>query len=104
MSAFREMHERFAGENAQVLGVSTDDLETQKKFAESLKLPFPLLADHDGVAARAYGVLGVAGMKYAQRFTFVIDGGGRVVQVIEGKEAIDPSGALAACPLHKKAN
>ena len=100
MSAFRELNERFAGEHAQVLGVSTDDLETQKRFAESLKLPFPLLSDAQATAARAYGVLGLAGL--ASRVTFVIDGDGRVLKVIEGKDAIDAAGTLAACPLRKK--
>ena len=35
MSAFRDTHSEFAGADAQVLGVSMDDLETQKKFQES---------------------------------------------------------------------
>ena len=48
MSAFRDIASRFADKNAQVLGVSMDDLSTQKKFADSLKLPFPLLADPSG--------------------------------------------------------
>ena len=71
-----------------------DDLETQKKFAEGLKLPFPLLADPDGKVARAYGV---AGDGYARRVTFVISGGGKVLRVMEGPEALDPAGAAAAC-------
>ena len=44
MSAFRDRHPEFADVDAQVLGISMDTLEEQKKFAESLKLPFPLLA------------------------------------------------------------
>lgn len=71
-----------------------DDVETQKRFAESLKLPFPLLADPDGTVARAYGV---AGGGYAKRVTFVIGKDGSVVKVLEGKDALDPTGALAAC-------
>jgi peroxiredoxin Q/BCP len=94
MSAFRDRYREFADAGAQVLGVSMDTLETQKKFAESLNTPFPLLADPEGVAARAYGV---AGEGFAQRVTFVIGKDGKVVQVIEGREAIDPAGALAAC-------
>jgi peroxiredoxin Q/BCP len=94
MSAFRDIHAEFAGQGAQVLGVSMDDLETQTKFAESLKLPFPLLADPEGKAARAYGVLGDG---YANRVTFVIGKDGRVKQVFEGREAMDPAGALSAC-------
>lgn len=78
-----------------MLGVSTDDLATQKRFAESLKLPFPLLADADGAVAKAYGVHGATGL--AQRVTFVIARDGRVAKVIEGKEALDPAPALAAC-------
>ena len=94
MSAFRDQYPAFAGADAQVLGVSMDNLETQTKFAESLKLPFPLLADPEGVAARAYGV---ANEGYASRVTFVIGKDGRVVKVVEGKDAIDPTPALGAC-------
>jgi len=101
MSGFRDMVERFADKNAQVLGVSMDDLDTQKRFAQSLKLPFPLLADPKGEVVRAYGVEGPGGA-YAQRVTFVIDGNGKVSKVLEGKDALDPAPALDACPLHKK--
>ena len=58
------------------------------KFAESLNLPFPLLADPEGVAAKAYGVANPAG--YANRVTFVIEKDGKISKVIEGKDAIDP--------------
>src|SRR5262249_48627820 len=58
MSAFRDRHPEFSGDGVQVLGISADDLETQTKFAESLKVPFPLIADPEGVAVNAYGVGG----------------------------------------------
>ena len=99
MSAFREFKERFAGKNAQVLGVSMDDLDTNKRFAESLSLPFPLLSDPKGEMAEAYGVKKGS---YADRVTFVIDGEGKVIQTVSGKDALDPAGALDACPLHHK--
>jgi peroxiredoxin Q/BCP len=101
MSSFRDLAVRFADKDAQVLGVSMDDLTTQKKFAQSLGLPFPLLADPSGNVVRAYGVEGGGG-KYAQRVTFVIDAQGTVTRVLEGKDALDPAPALDACPLHKK--
>lgn len=99
MSAFRDSHSEFAAADAQVLGVSMDDLETQKKFQESLKTPFPLLADPKGEAAAAYGVIMETpqGAKLASRVTFVIGKDGKVVKVVEGRDAIDPAGALAAC-------
>ena len=101
MSGFRDTVERFAGKNAQVVGVSMDDLDTQKRFAQSLKLPFPLLADPKGEVVREYGVEGPSGA-YAQRVTFVIDAEGKVAKVLEGKDALDPAPALDACPLHHK--
>ena len=99
MSAFRDMKSKFADKNAQVLGVSMDDLDTQKRFAQSLDLPFPLGADPKGEAADAYGVRSGG---YASRVTFVIGPDGGILKVVEGKDAIDPSGALEGCPLHKK--
>jgi peroxiredoxin len=98
MSALRDFQSRFADKNAQVLGVSMDDLDTQKRFAQSLSLSFPLAADPKGEAADAYGVKNGA---YASRTTFVIDGEGKVLKVVEGKDALDPDPALQACPLHK---
>ena len=93
MSAFRDRHPELADTDAQVLGISMDDLETQTKFAESLGLPFPLLADPEGKVARAYGV---AGDGYAKRVTFVIDTDGRLLEVLEGPDALDPTAAFAA--------
>ena len=95
MSAFRDQARKFAGANAQVLGISMDDLETQKKFAESLKLPFPLLADPKGVVTRAYDVE-IPDAHVPNRVTFVIKNG-KVIKVLEGKDALDPAGALTAC-------
>ena len=99
MSAFRDAADKFAGKHAQVLGVSMDDLDTQKRFAQSLNLPFPLLSDAKGETAEAYGVKNGA---YANRATFVIGPEGQVIKVVEGKDAMDPTGAVDACPLHKK--
>ena len=98
MSAFRDLGSQFAGKNAQVLGVSKDDLDTQKRFAKSLSLPFPLLSDAKGEVAKAYGVDAGA---YAKRTTIVIGPDRKITNVIEGQDALEANGALAACPLHK---
>jgi peroxiredoxin len=76
-----------------------DDLDTQKKFAQSLNLPFPLAADPKGEAAEAFGVKNGS---HASRVTFVIDPEGKVVKVVQGSDALDPDPALQACPLHKQ--
>lgn len=94
MSGLRDNHTQLTDQSAQVLGVSLDSLETQTRFAESLKLPFPLLSDKGGVTARAYGV---KGLLWASRTTFVIDETGKINAIIEGKDAVDPALTVAAC-------
>jgi len=70
--------------NVQILGVSLDDVESHKKFAENHDLPFPLLADPEGTAAEAYGVkTKFAGMTLAKRQTFIIDPDGNLAKHYE---------------------
>lgn len=94
MAGFRDQIAGFKAADAQVLGISKDDLETQTKFHDSLSLPFPLLSDPEGKVTKAFGV---DKGEYADRVTFVIGKDGVVKQVIEGRDAIDPAGALSAC-------
>lgn len=66
---------------AQVLGVSLDDVESHKAFAENHDLPFPLLADSDGVVSESYGVkTKMFGMTVAKRQTFIIAPDGTLVK------------------------
>lgn len=60
--------------------VSLDDPKKNQQFAESLDGNFPLLSDPDKVAAKAYGVLGFAGL-YAKRWTFYVDIDGVIRQI-----------------------
>ena len=70
------------GRGTHVLGISVDSVATQEKFAARCAASFPLLSDSDREVARRYGVLGLFHM--AKRVTFILDGNGRVVQVVEG--------------------
>ena len=54
----------------QVLGVSEDKPDAQKKFAEKYKLPHTLIADSDGAVAKAFGVPTTLG--FAKRQSFLI--------------------------------
>ena len=81
---FRDDIFKFRDANAQILGVSFDDVESHQKFAEHYNLPFPLLADTEGLAADAYGVrTRMFGMKVAKRQTFLIDPAGTLVKHYE---------------------
>jgi peroxiredoxin len=63
--------------NAQLLGISVDDIASHQAFSDSLGLNFPLLSDDDPVGAvgRAYGVYDERDGKN-DRALFVLDGEG----------------------------
>jgi len=74
---------------AVVYGVSVDDVESHKKFAEKYSLPFSLLADVDGNVAKSYNSLGeFLSWKVALRNTYIIDPSGKVAKKYIG---VDPS-------------
>ncbi len=58
---------------------STDDAQTNRKFAAANDADFPVLSDPDGRAAGAYGVL--SDMGYASRWTYYIDRDGKIAFV-----------------------
>ena len=72
----------------ELLGVSADSVKKQANFAEKYKFPFPLLADENHVAIKAFGVWGpkkFMGKEFdgIHRTTFVIDKTGIIVRVIK---------------------
>ncbi|MDA4114845.1 MAG: peroxiredoxin [Thaumarchaeota archaeon] len=70
--AFRDSYEVFKEHGAEVLGVSSDSVDTHKKFAENHQLSFPLLSDPHGDLRKAYGVPSSLGF-LPGRVTYVID-------------------------------
>jgi thioredoxin-dependent peroxiredoxin len=75
---FRDNIFAFREANAQIIGVSTDDVESHQKFSEKHSLPFPILADPKKEIVKTYGVLSFTG--FAKRETFVIDPEGVIVK------------------------
>jgi peroxiredoxin Q/BCP len=75
---------------------STDDAETNRKFAESLELDYPILSDPGKEVARAYGVLKG---DYAARHTFYIGADGKIAfidtKVSPSSAGADVAGKLA---------
>ena len=94
MSGLRDHQPTFDEANTQVFGISMDSADTLKRFAESLKLTFPLLNDRGGRTAAAYGVKGAL---WANRATFVIGEDSKILAIFLGKDAVDPGPTLAAC-------
>lgn len=62
---YRDGIEAFEGLGVDVVGISTDSIESHRKFKEKHGLPFTLLTDKGGQVARAYGAWGLLGMKRA---------------------------------------
>lgn len=72
----------------EVLGISTDDEKSHKKFIAKEKLPFSLLADVDKTVHEQYGTWiekSMYGRKYmgTARVTFVINEKGVIEEIIE---------------------
>jgi thioredoxin-dependent peroxiredoxin len=78
---FRDVYPEFQSKKVHVVGVSVDDCPAQQAFAQKYGLPFPLVADTSKNVSTLYGVLGSHGS--ARRVTFLIDAGGKVVDVID---------------------
>lgn len=67
---FQEDLPKYLDKNAQIIGVSADDVDSHAEFCDSEGLKFPLLADTDGKVSQAYGSwLGYMSMRH----TFIID-------------------------------
>ena len=64
---------------ARCFGVSVDTPETNRRFAVSQGIEFPILSDVGGEVARAYGVLGASG--YPLRWTFFVATDGHIMAI-----------------------
>lgn len=53
--SLRDGYEQLAKLGVSVIGVSTDSVETQKKFKDEYKLPYTLVADTDKAVLKAFG-------------------------------------------------
>ena len=95
---FNQHLEEFQKRGVVVLGVSTDSVERNKKFAEKYGLRFPLLSDTTGEVAASYGVLKKTSSRpSAERVTFIIDENGVVRKIIRNIKAEEhPTRALEA--------
>jgi thioredoxin-dependent peroxiredoxin len=98
MTAYRDRYAELEKKGAQVVAVSMDDRGTLEKFKKELSAPFPFVPDPEGKLAALFGV---KGEKTAERKTFVLGEGRKVLAIEAGMFAIDPDQAIAACPLRK---
>jgi peroxiredoxin Q/BCP len=65
--------------DAAHFAASADSPATNRQFARSMGISFPILSDPDKSVARAYGVLGRSG--FPSRWTFYIGIDGRILAI-----------------------
>ena len=86
--SLRDAFPDFSSANIQVIGVSADTVEAQKKFAEEFKLPFVLLADTDLAVAKAFGVPTIPVLGVPKRQSFIVRDG-KVAWIVESAKTGD---------------
>src|SRR5262249_41722184 len=78
---FRDNYEGIKALGAEVIGVSTDDIDTQSKFADKHNVGFPLIGAPTKQISKDYGVLWPL-LAVHKRVTFVIDENGVIGAVL----------------------
>ncbi len=88
---FRDLGAEFVALGASRVGISTDPVDKQARFADSQGFDYPLLSDADGAVATAFGVKrGLLGKLIpVKRTTFVIDTDRTVLEVISSEVNMD---------------
>jgi len=84
----RDNYQSMVKKGYEILGVSTDNEKSHRKFIEKERLPFRLLADTEKSIHNAYGTWvekSMYGRKYmgTARMTFVIDENGIIEDIIK---------------------
>jgi thioredoxin-dependent peroxiredoxin len=81
--AFRDSYEVFKDAGAEVIGISSDTVESHQQFAKKQRLPFILLSDEKGVLRKRYGVSTTFGLP--GRVTYIIDSKGIVRHIFSSQ-------------------
>lgn len=86
--SLRDNYQYFTSKGFEVVGVSTDNEKSHKKFEAKFELPFTLIADVEKTVVEAYGVWvekSMYGKTYmgTARKTFVIDEEGKIILIID---------------------
>jgi thioredoxin-dependent peroxiredoxin len=86
--AFRDDYEEFGKLDAEVIGISSDPVESHRGFAAKHRLPFTLVSDEGGKVRKLYGVPNTLGL-FPGRVTYVIDKKGVVRHIFSSQVGID---------------
>jgi peroxiredoxin Q/BCP len=85
---FRNEYEDFRKLDAEVIGVSSDSVESHRNFAAKHDLPFTLLSDERGKVRKLYGASNTFGL-FPGRVTYVIDEQGMVRHIFSSQLSVE---------------
>jgi thioredoxin-dependent peroxiredoxin len=86
--AFRDDYDQFEKLDAEVIGISSDSVESHRRFAKKHDLPFTLLSDEGRKVSRLYGVSNAFGI-FPGRVTYVIDTQGVVRHIFSSQLGVE---------------
>ena len=86
--AFRDDFEQFGKLDAEVIGISSDSVESHRAFAQKHGLPFALLSDEGGKVRKLYGVPNTLGL-FPGRVTYIIDEQGVVRYIFSSQLGVE---------------
>jgi peroxiredoxin Q/BCP len=82
--AFRDSYTVFTDAGAEVMGVSSDSIESHRRFAEERHLPFLLLCDEHASVRRLYKVSPTLGF-IPGRVTYILDQAGIIRHIFSSQ-------------------
>lgn len=85
--SFRDQYEDFKDLGAEVIGISSDSVDSHQKFASQYHLPFILLSDGDKKIRKLFGVPSDMLGFLPGRVTYVVDKEGVVQMVFDSMSA-----------------
>ena len=84
--SFRDHYQEFKDLGAEVIGISSDSVQSHVRFKSRFNLPFILLSDNDKKLRKLFGVENNF-LILPGRETFVVDGNGAILMVFNSMSA-----------------
>ena len=84
--SFRDQYEIFKEVDGEILGISSDDVASHKRFAEKYHLPYTLLSDNNNEVHKLFGVPSNLLGLIPGRVTYVVNKQGKVIHIFNSQK------------------